>query len=260
MICGGIDAGSRTVKVVIADIEAASIVSSGITSQGIRQSALAEELFAQVLTDAGLERKDLASVVATGYGRDMIEMADFTITEITCHAAGVRAVAHESRTVVDIGGQDSKLLRLDPNGQVRDFVVNDRCAAGTGRFLELVAERLEIELDELGAMADRATDPVPISSMCAVFAETEIVGLLAAGAAPEDIVAGVQSAVASRIASMAGRKAEAPVVFTGGVALVSGMANALANALHHPVSIAPTPQFTGALGAALLAGRRASRT
>lgn len=256
MICGGIDAGSRTVKAVIADVDAGTIIASGIKAQGVRQSALAEALFEEVLADAGLDREELVSVIATGYGRDMVDLADATVTEITCHAAGVRAVVPDASTVVDIGGQDSKLLRLDPNGHVRDFVVNDRCAAGTGRFLELVAARLELELDELGSMADRAGAPVPISSMCAVFAETEIVGLLAAGAAPENIVAGVQAAVASRIASMAGRKIEPPVIFTGGVALVSGMAGALEGALGSPVSIAPGPQLTGALGAALIAGRR----
>lgn len=256
MICAGIDAGSRTIKAVVVDTSTGAILASGIQPQGVKQSALAGQLFESVMAEGAITRSDLACIVATGYGRNMIAIADETITEITCHAAGVRSVAPEARTVVDIGGQDSKLLRLDPNGQVRDFVVNDRCAAGTGRFLELAAARLELGLDELGANADRAESAARISSMCAVFAETEIVGLLAAGVARENIVAGVQTAIASRIGSMAGRSPEEPVVFTGGVALVSGMARALAAALGCPVHVAPVPQLTGALGAAILGARQ----
>ncbi len=133
--------------------------------------------------------------------------------------------------------------------------MNDRCAAGTGRFLEVVAERLGIPVGDLGAMAARSRNPAAISSMCVVFAETEIIGLLASGRAGEDIVAGVQSAIASRIVAMAGRSVEPPVLFTGGVARISGMESALQKALGQPVSISPEPQMTGALGAALLARR-----
>ena len=162
----------------------------------------------------------------------------------------------QARTVVEIGGQDSKLLRLDANGAVRDFAMNDRCAAGTGRFLEMVAEKLDCGLDDLGRLARASTQPAAISSMCAVFAETEIIGLLASGCRPEDIVAGVQHAVASRVAAMAGGAVQAPVVFTGGVARIDGMAEALAAALSHPISVCPQPEFTGALGAAILAERQ----
>ena len=192
-------------------------------------------------------------IVATGYGRDAVEFADTTITEITCQARGVRFSAPNARTVVDIGGQDSKLLRLDPDGRVRDFSMNDRCAAGTGRFMEMVAARLEIELSGIGGVAARAKKAVAISSMCAVFAETEIVGLLAAGEKPANIIAGVQAAIAARIAAMAGREVAEQVIFTGGVALVPGMDRALAKALGHPVKVAANPQFTCALGAALMA-------
>jgi predicted CoA-substrate-specific enzyme activase len=159
-------------------------------------------------------------------------------------------------TVIDIGGQDSKLVRLDRNGRVRDFAMNDRCAAGTGRFLEVVADRLGLSLGDLGPTAAKSGRPAAISSMCVVFAETEIIGLLAGGRAREDIVAGVQTALASRIVALAGRKVEAPIVFTGGVARVSGMEAALQTALGQPVAIAPEPQMTGALGAALLARRQ----
>jgi predicted CoA-substrate-specific enzyme activase len=182
-------------------------------------------------------------------------MADTTITEITCHAVGVRHLVPTAQTVIDIGGQDSKLVRLDANGKVRDFAMNDRCAAGTGRFLEVVADRLGLALGDLGPMAAQSRSPAAISSMCVVFAETEIIGLLAGGRAREDIVAGVQTAIASRIVAMAGRNVEAPIVFTGGVARISGMETALQTALGQPVAISPEPQMTGALGAALLARR-----
>jgi predicted CoA-substrate-specific enzyme activase len=252
------DAGSRTVKAVLFDGDEERVIGSRVVDQGVRQSELAQELFGQVMSDTGVERDDVAIIVATGYGRDRVAFADTTITEITCHAAGVRSLVPDVRTVVDIGGQDSKLVRLDADGNVRDFMLNDRCAAGTGRFLELVAERLEVQLDDLGAMAEKAHKPVAISSMCAVFAETEIVGLLASGVSSENIVAGVQAAIASRIASMAGRRLDEPLVFTGGVAMISGMDGALASSLGCGVTIVPTPRLTGALGAAILGARRAA--
>jgi predicted CoA-substrate-specific enzyme activase len=167
----------------------------------------------------------------------------------------VRQVAPDARTIIEVGGQDSKLIRLDANGAVRDFAMNDRCAAGTGRFLEVIASRLGVELAALGALAAQSHSPASISSTCVVFAETEIVGLLASGVPPEDIVAGVQLSMSRRVVAMAGRSAEPPVVFTGGVAMVPGMAEALQHALNQPVRVAPDPQLTGALGAAILASR-----
>lgn len=253
MICAGIDAGSRTIKVVLIEADSRVIVGTGIADQGVRQSDRALALLDEVAARAGVRRNEIGPIVATGYGRDSIAAAHTTITEITCHACGVWHLMPTTRTVVDIGGQDSKLLRLDAAGKVRDFVMNDRCAAGTGRFLEVVASRLEIRLDDLGALAQKATSPCAISSMCVVFAETEIVGLLASGAAPADIAAGVQGSIAARVAAMGGGKVTDPVGFTGGVALVPGMRAALQAALGHQVEVAPSAQFTGALGAALLA-------
>lgn len=253
MICAGIDAGSRTIKVVLLDGADGRVLGRGLSDQGIEQSALAELLFESTLEDAGRARRDVRRVVATGYGRNAVDFADTTVTEITCHARGVRHLVAAAATIVDIGGEDSKLIRLDGQGKVRDFAMNDRCAAGTGRFLEVVAERLDASLDDIGAMAARSRTPAAISSMCVVFAETEIIGLLAAHTPREDIAAGVQAAIAARVAGMAGRRAAAPVVFTGGVALVSGMKGALESVLQQPVAIAPDPQMTGALGAALLA-------
>lgn len=253
MICAGIDAGSRAIKVVLIRGEDLAVIGSGMADQGVHQSDRAMKLLDEVAAGAGLARGGIGRIVATGYGRDSIAAADTTITEITCHARGVRHVMPQARTVVDIGGQDSKLLRLDAAGRVHDFVMNDRCAAGTGRFLEVVASRLEIHLDDLGPLAGQSRAPAAISSMCVVFAETEIIGLLAAGAGPADIAAGVQTSIASRVAALAGGKAADPVAFTGGVALVPGMREALQAALGHPVTVAPTPRMTGALGAAILA-------
>ena len=256
MIYAGIDAGSRAIKVVLVGDNGEGMIAKGQIDQGIEQDKLACGLFETVLAGAGVNRSDVHRIIATGYGRNAVPIADTTITEITCHAVGVRHLVPEVQTIIDIGGQDSKLVRLDKNGKVRDFAMNDRCAAGTGRFLEVVADRLGLSLNDLGTMAARSQSPAAISSMCVVFAETEIIGLLAGGRACEDIVAGVQTAIASRIVAMAGRKVESPIVFTGGVARISGMETALRTALGRSVAVSPEPQMTGALGAALLARRQ----
>jgi len=258
MICAGIDAGSRAIKVVLIDADNLEVLASGTTDQGVEQEAIALGLFEKLLRDSDLNRDRISKVVATGYGRNIIGFADTTITEITCHARGVRHLVPDAMTVIEIGGQDSKLIRLNVDGAVRDFAMNDRCAAGTGRFLEVVASRLGVELDVLGEMANWSDKPASVSSMCVVFAETEIIGLLAAGVRPEDIVAGVQRSIASRVSAMVGRRTDQPVVFTGGVALIPGMNVALGSVLGRPVSVSPDPMMTGALGAALLAAQESN--
>lgn len=256
MICAGIDAGSRSIKVVLFDTEQQRILASALADQGVEQDRLAEAAFEGALLEAGVTRGQVSAVVATGYGRAGIRFADTAITEITCHAQGVHHLAPDARTVIEIGGQDSKLMRLEDGGRVRDFAMNDRCAAGSGRFLEIVAARLGVDLQALGELSRASTRPALISNMCVVFAETEIIGLLAQGTAAADIAAGVQNAMATRLVTMAGRSVDQPVYFTGGVALQSGMVQAIAEALSCEIRLAPHPQFTGALGAALLAGRR----
>jgi predicted CoA-substrate-specific enzyme activase len=256
MFCAGIDAGSRTIKVVLLDAKSLVVAAKGCVPQGIDHDALATKLFNQLLQFRGLRRADVKHIVATGYTRNGIRLADETVTEITCHARGVRHVAPQARMVVEIGGQDSKLLWLAETGGVQDFAMNDRCAAGTGRFLEIVAARLEVGLDSLETLARLSQKPAAISSMCVVFAETEIIGLLSSGVPAADIVAGVRAAIAARVVSMAGLKIMPPVVFTGGVALIPGMAAALSAAIGQSVAIAPDPQMTGALGAALLAAQK----
>jgi len=256
MICAGIDGGSRAIKIVLLDTNTQQILASGACDQGVDHNALASKLFDDLLQRLHLPRQAVAHIVATGYTRNGIRLAHTTITEITCHAVGVRRLLPGAMTIIEVGGQDSKLLRLDTNGFVRDFAMNDRCAAGTGRFLEVLAARLNTSLSALGDLAARSAHPASISSTCVVFAESEIIGLLASGTPPEDIVAGVQLAIAQRVAAMAGRELADPLVFTGGVALVPGMREAMENVLGRAVRVAPDPQMTGALGAAVLAARQ----
>jgi (R)-2-hydroxyacyl-CoA dehydratese activating ATPase len=256
MIYAGMDIGSRTIKAALFDAGKQSMIACKLEDQGIDQPRLARELYNRALMESGLESGNVARSVATGYGRNAIEFADTVITEITCHAAGVLHLHPDARTIVDIGGEDSKVIRLDDRGRVQDFVMNDRCAAGTGRFLEIVARRLQGDLTSVAQAAERSEKPAAISSMCVVFAETEIVGLLASGASIPDIMAGVQKSIASRIVGMVGRHARAPFYFTGGVALVPGMAQALSNALAQEVKVSQNAQFTGALGAAIIASKQ----
>jgi predicted CoA-substrate-specific enzyme activase len=255
VIFGGIDAGSRSLKAVLFDAQAGKIIASGLADQGAAQTELAEDLFNRVCQQAGIQREQVSEVVATGYGRRRVLFAKTAITEITCHAKGVCHLLPETRTIVEIGGQDSKCIWLEPGGQVRDFAMNDRCAAGSGRFLEVVASRLGVGLGELGQLSAGSPNAIVISSMCVVFAETEIIGLLAEGASPADIAAGVQNAIASRVIALLGRAPAPPVCLTGGVALQPGMVRAIESALGCPVTIPERPQYTGALGAALLATR-----
>ncbi len=256
MICAGIDAGSRTIKVVLVDAHSKKVVAKGLVDQGVEQNKLSLALYEQILRENNINKKDVHKIVATGYGRNIVSFADTTITEITCQAVGVHHLMPDAMTIIDIGGQDSKLLRLDKTGRVRDFAMNDRCAGGTGRFLEVVAERFEVSIKSLGDMAQTSTSPAVISSMCVVFAETEIVGLLAGGKAREDIIAGVQAAIAERIVTMAGRSLDLPIIFTGGVAMISRMDTALQTALGNSVTISPEPQMSCALGAAILASNK----
>ena len=256
MITAGIDIGSRTIKTVLFDRDKQTIIGHTLWDQGVDQEGMARRQYATVLNDAGLTPEDVTGIVATGYGRNAIAFADTAITEITCHAVGVRHLCPDAQTIIDIGGEDSKVLQLDDKGNVHDFVMNDRCAAGTGRFLEVVAKRLQGDLASVARASKDSDTPATISSMCVVFAETEIIGLLASGASKQDIMAGVQASIAARIHSMVGRRARAPFYMTGGVALVPGMAEAISRVLQQPITVCEHAQLTGALGAAILAGKR----
>ena len=257
MLVCGIDVGARTSEVVLLDGETPDDFSYRIADSGHDPARTGRRLFDEALAEAGAQPGDVARTIATGYGRAALPFATQAVTEITCHARGVRHVVPGVRTIVDIGGQDSKVIILGDDGSVLDFAMNDRCAAGTGRFLEMIARLLELDVSQLAAVAGDATRPAEISSMCAVFGETEVVGLLAGGAPRGDVVAGVHASVASRVTSLASRLAvRTPGVFTGGVARNSAMVRALERALHMELAVPPEPQITGALGAALLAAER----
>jgi predicted CoA-substrate-specific enzyme activase len=255
----GVDLGSTTSKAVVVDdagtIQAASIVQMGAVSRAGMQRVVDE-----ALADAGLRPGDLAGTVSTGYGRRLVPLAQRSFTEITCHARGTSAMVPGARLVIDIGGQDSKAITVDADGLVEDFAMNDRCASGTGRFYEVLARAIECDIGELGPLALRSalvlsgrTD-LEVSSMCATFAETEIVSLLAQGLATEDIAASVHRAIAARTVALVAQVGKrAPVVLTGGVARNPAARHFLSVALDHEVIVPEHPQITGAYGAALLA-------
>jgi len=246
----GIDAGSRAIKLIAVD-ESGKTVCRAIVDQSIQPAVTARELVDDTLGPLRAGR-----CVATGYARNVLTFADRTVTEITCHAKGCASLHPEAGAIIEIGGQDSKFIRLQ-QGRVHDFAMNDRCAAGTGRFLEMVAVRFGVPLAEMQEVLRGETcgPPVTISSMCVVFAETEIIGLLAAGTPPAVILRGVQRAIATRIVAMMGERKHLPgdILFTGGVAQVHGMREALEQVLGRGLKVPEQPQYTGALGAALIA-------
>jgi predicted CoA-substrate-specific enzyme activase len=254
----GLDLGSRAVKAVLFDPAAGRVAAAAVRDSSPDQAADAGNLLAAVLAGAGAGRDDLRRIVVTGYGRVQAGFADETATEIACHALGVAAVRPGVRTVVDIGGQDSKAILLGEDGRVRDFAMNDRCAAGCGRFLEVVARILGTDVDGLSELARAAEAESEISSMCVVFAESEVIGMLARGFPRGAIAAGVVRSIARRVAGLAERVGvRPPVAFTGGVALNEAMAAALGRELRERLVIPPDPRVTGALGAALVAARKA---
>jgi (R)-2-hydroxyacyl-CoA dehydratese activating ATPase len=250
--CAGIDVGSLTAEVVI--VENGKILHYTICPTGSNSKVAAEKAMEAALSGAGLNLADLQYVIATGYGRVNIEFADKRVTEITCHGRGAHHWNPCVRTVIDIGGQDSKVIRLNDKGRVVDFAMNDKCSAGTGRFLEVMASALEVELSGLAELSDGAQNIVSISSMCTVFAESEVVSLLARGLPREDIALGLHQSIADRTAGLVQRVGlEEPVMMTGGVARNSAVVRALNEKLKTSIIIPPEPQIAGALGAALLA-------
>jgi predicted CoA-substrate-specific enzyme activase len=252
MITAGVDIGSLTAKAVV-------LVNDGIAGYcvmpgGSDVTAAAGRVLAIALENAKTRQADLAAVVATGYGRAKVPLAGKCITEITCDAIGTHFLVPEARLVIDVGGQDSKVISLDEDGRVADFAMNDKCAAGTGRFLEVMARALEIELEQLGPASLKHKKHVDISSMCTVFAESEVVSLIAEGYAREDILHGLHQAIASRIAAMArGLIADGMVVLCGGVAKNTGVVKAFEERLRTKVRVPPEPQIVAALGAAIYA-------
>ncbi len=245
----GVDIGSTMTKVVIMN---EAIIASFIGATGPEHRKLANRVMEEALASAGLHFDEITYVVATGYGRINVPFADRQITEISCHAKGVSSLLPTARIVIDIGGQDCKGIKLR-NGRVVDFVMNDKCAAGTGRFLEVIAEGLGIRLEEMGELSLAAKNEIDISSTCTVFAEQEVVAKLAEGMPVADLVAGIHKAIAARLYGMVSRlKIEPDVAVTGGGARNIGLVRALEARLGYPTIIPPEPLLTGAIGAALL--------
>mgnify|MGYP000443599806 CR=1 FL=1 len=258
----GIDIGSTAIKIAIVD-ENKKLSGHKISASGSMFYKYAKQALKDLLNELGIDEKDLVYTVATGYGRKLFKEADENISEITANAMGAMAAAEgkcDIRTIINIGGQDSKAISLDSEGHVVNFAMNDRCAAGTGKFLDVVAMNLEIEVDELGEYHFKSKGtPLAINSTCAVFAESEIIGLIAAGKETADIIRAVHWSVAKRIKNLMVQTAwRRPVIFTGGVARNSGMIMSISKVLDAELLIPEKSLITGALGAALYAEEKSS--
>ncbi|MES2483303.1 MAG: acyl-CoA dehydratase activase [Pseudomonadota bacterium] len=249
----GIDFGSTTAKTVILDLQG-KIVASNVAHMGAVSGEGVKSSIDGALAEAGITQADVGRTVSTGYGRRMLDIADKNYTEITCHARGAVAMVPDARLVIDIGGQDSKVISVDASGLVAQFAMNDRCAAGTGKFLEVLARAMQIELQDMGGIALEAKEELKISSMCATFAETEVISLLAEGNTKPNVLGAVHAAIASRTMGLVGRVGKkGPVVMTGGVAKNPAAVHHIQKALGMPIHLPTAPQTAGALGAALLA-------
>jgi (R)-2-hydroxyacyl-CoA dehydratese activating ATPase len=250
MISVGIDSGSATTKAVL--VNDGRIVAQVVLPTAFDFLSAAEKAYKNVLANAGVDEKDINGVYATGYGRNSIKFANKTISEITAHTKGVYHLYPDVNGIIDIGGQDSKVISVK-DGKVTDFLMNDKCAAGTGKFLEYTARALEVPIEEFGLLALVSKTPASITSMCTVFAETEAISLRARGFKKEDIAAGLIESVARRVAVMARQVGlKQNVAFVGGVAKNAGIKVALEKELGISLYVPPDPQVTGALGASLL--------
>jgi len=256
MYFAGIDIGSTMTKTVVID-EAENITSSVLGSTGAEHRRLANQVMGQALDRAGLSVDDLSAIVSTGYGRVNVPFADAQLTEITCHARGISKWLPQAKTIIDIGGQDSKGIRVD-NGRVTNFVMNDKCAAGTGRFLEIIAEILGVKIEELASLSLQAQDRVKISNICTAYAAQEIMSFLAEGVPRENIAAGLHNALATRICGMVNRIGIVKdIVVTGGGAKNTALVKEIEAHLGSPVFTPPEPLISGALGAALIGRQKA---
>jgi predicted CoA-substrate-specific enzyme activase len=245
----GIDIGSTMTKVVIMDSE---IITSNIGPTGPEQRRLANKVMEKALQAVDLPFKDITYVVATGYGRINVPFADKQITEISCHAKGVGHFFPDARTIIEVGGQDCKGIKIN-RGKPIDFVMNDKCAAGTGRFLEIIADALGVSIEEMGERGLKSNNPAKISNICTVFAEQEVVAGLAEGVPLNDLVAGILESLANRVSRMVNRlRVEEKVIVTGGGAKNAGLVKALSDKMGYAVAVPNEPLLTGAVGAALL--------
>jgi predicted CoA-substrate-specific enzyme activase len=259
MLAVGLDIGSTTTKAAV--IEGDAVLGHAVVATGANCRRAVEAALTEALRRADRDAEEVGYTLATGYGRRLVD-ADATLSEITANAAGARHLTRDSipvRTVIDIGGQDSKVIAVDAEGIVQNFAMNDKCAAGTGRFLEVMSRILEVDLDQLGPLALQSTERVSISSVCTVFAETEVISLLAQARRASDIIAGVHRSIAKRVGDLArGVGVADPVFFDGGPALNVGLQRALEEELGVHLVVPEFPQVATAIGAATLAARRLS--
>lgn len=257
MITIGIDSGSLTTKGVVLKenkIQGFLVIKTGGDNQ---KSAL--NLYKQLLKKTQIQEKDISLILATGYGRENIPFSNSSITEITCHAMGMRFTLPEVKTILDIGGQDSKTIHVDEFGRSSDFIMNDKCAAGTGRFLEVLANALGVKLEQLGKLSEQSLSEIKISNMCTVFAESEVISLVAKGTPIQDIINGVHNAIAERSMTLLNRLGVSqPVAMSGGVAFNTGVVKSLEKMLQQKIFIPENPQIIGALGAAVIAQKKAN--
>lgn len=254
MYVAGIDIGSVASKVVILDEEKDII--NYVVMPALPSEESASKVFSKALEDKSLSQKDIAYIVATGYGRVNVPLADRACTEILCHAVGINYLFPSVRTVIDIGGQDSKAIKISKVGRVENFIMNDKCAAGTGRFLEVMQGVLGVEFSKWGDLVAKAKSTASISSICTVFAESEVISKVTQKVLLEEIIAGVCESIAIRVGQLAKRlPVEKDICLTGGVAYNKGVVQKLGEFLGVDLLVAELPQSTGALGAALMALR-----
>ncbi len=246
----GIDVGSTMTKAVILQAE---IIASVVGPTGPEHRRLSNKVMEEALEKAGLPFQAISYVVSTGYGRVNVPFADKQVTEITCHAKGVASLFPKARTIIDIGGQDSKAITIDASGKVTNFIMNDKCAAGSGRFIEVIADGLGVDLEEMGSLSLKSTKPAEISNICTIWAQQEVAARIVEGVPIPDLIAGVHKSLAERVVRMVKRlKIEKDVVLTGGGGKNAGLCRALSDQLACDIVVPSEPLITGALGAALL--------
>jgi (R)-2-hydroxyacyl-CoA dehydratese activating ATPase len=256
MITLGIDIGSITSKAAL--IKDKKISSLKIINTGYNVKKTADNIFEKILKEENINKSDINNIIATGYGRKRVDFAKKKVTEITCHAKGAFYLNKNIRSIIDIGGQDSKVIVIDKNGNVENFAMNDKCAAGTGRFLEVMAKALEVDINDFGKISLQLADnPEKISNICTVFAESEVISLIAEAKKRENIIAGIHNSVSVRISGMAAQvNLTAPVMMTGGVAKNIGIVKAIEKKLNAHLEVRNEAQFTGAIGAAVIAAKK----
>ena len=254
-IVAGVDIGSTTAKSVLMNHD--KIIGKSLAPVGVNIVKDAEQSLENALKDANISRDEVSFIVGTGYGRYKVYFGQLVVTEISCHAKGSHFLFPKTRLVLDIGGQDTKAIKINERGEVIDFAMNDKCAAGTGRFLEVCANALGYDISEIGPLSLQAKYPVKVTSTCTVFAESEVLSLVSRGKDSKDILAGLHLSIANRSLSLMQRVGIEPeITFTGGVSKNPGMVHALEERLNMKINVSPLSQYIGAIGAALFAKER----